>query len=787
MRETHDEPVVLFVMRKVQTVVPIDVTWDPDVMGSGTGNLTAALTSFVGRRSMLRMVKSVMSASRLVTLTGAGGVGKTRLARQAGHELRRTFRDGAWLVELADVHDGSLVTTSIADAIGCRGKTPDPLDSLMDYLEDQELLLILDNCEHLVESCAVAASKLLAACPQARILATSRHVLGAMGEHVIPVEPLDYESGPGEPNEALELLRDRAVAADPEFQLTDANRDAALMICRRLGGIPLALELVAARLRTFTPAEIIDHLSNSDFLSSDEPTRTERHRTLESAIDWSYELCSPAEQHLWQQLSVFSGGFTLDAACQVCDVSTSDESLLHLIAGLVDKSVLTRVRRSHGKHSRYTMLEPIRQFAQMRLAAGTGEDDLRRRHRDYFRALAGRANADYCSERDVEWFATARQEHANIRLALEFSVSEPGGTPVAMDMAADLRPFWEHCGSVHEGYTWLRRALANRDSPARNRARALAAASELALLFEDLESAQEFLSEYRDLVREIPDFEAQALLVESLVAFSSGDLAAALTAAEKSAELGLKLHDDGVAAEGLAAASVFAFVAGDERAQSIAERFLGHVEQTTLLKAIALWILGLNHLRSTDPSTAREALRSALILLREFDEIDLVAICFEGIAWLEASSGDSAHAAVLLGASKNRWRLSQMRLPEAMTQRVGTAIENGLREELGAATFDRLVGTGAGYSHHEAISYALREKPSERISSARPAQPAGLTRREMQIATLVARGLTNKEIARELVVSHRTVDAHVDHILSKLGFRSRVQVASWISELKPER
>ena len=367
------------------------------------GALPAELTSFVGRRHELAEIKRLLSVSRLVTLTGMGGVGKTRLALWAAAEIRRAFPDGVWFVPLAELSDPGLLPNTIATALGLR--TGGAVAGVAEYLEDKQLLLILDNCEHLVPACAVLAAKLLSATTGVSILATSRQVLRADGEQVLPVPPLEVPEldEPGH-REAVTLFADRAAAVLPGFRLTAENRDVVRRICRRLDGIPLAIELAVVRLRVLSPEQILARLDDRfRLLTTGSRTALPRRRTLEAAIDWSFELCTPAEQRVWAAVSVFTAGFDLDAAEAVCaDEEIAAEDVLDLIAGMVDKSIITRRNGTYGRTAWFRMLETVREYGQAKLAESGHAEGVRVRHAAYYVELVRRYWADGFSPQQLE-------------------------------------------------------------------------------------------------------------------------------------------------------------------------------------------------------------------------------------------------------------------------------------------------------------------------------------------------------------------------------------------------
>ncbi|MFI9508264.1 ATP-binding protein [Nocardia sp. NPDC052566] len=761
-----------------------------------SGNLPAEVTSFIGRGSEVAAAKKLLASTRLLTLTGPGGVGKTRLARRVGEAVRRAFPDGVWLVEVALVDDGELVALSVAQALGLRDDTSAPLAALTDFLADKNMLLIVDNCEHLIDACAALVNRLIATTAHVRILATSREPLGVAGEQALPIAPLpvpevDADSGAVASGDsaALRLLVDRAAAADPEFRVGDANRDALAAICVRLEGIPLALELAALRLRVFTPDQVLERLDDAlRLLTTGLRTAPRRQQTLEAAIRWSYDLCTTGEQRLWEQLSVFAGGFDLDAAEAVCVIEPPG-ALIDALSGLVDKSVLSYRQNSHRHDSdgtgRYTMLEPLRQFALARLAAHDGERAVRLRHRDHYYAVARRGRTAYWGGEDVGWFRDVTREHANLRAALRFSLADPDGAHRALEIAAELRPFWEHYRFLLEGYRWLLEALDKDRAHTADRARALAAASVIAAMLSDTESAARYVDDCVEIATELGAAEnlVEAELLSALLAFASGDPARALDLAETAAAHADDCAHRGAAMESLAFGYVCALVLEDPRAGALAARFLRAAERhgSHLLGGLAHWAVGTNHWRKGEQDKAIGALRRAVELFRLFDRCVWTASGFDGLAWVAFASGDPVRAARLMGAAVTARRGSTQRLAHAMTEVVGDKVRLQVQEKLGDKDFRAAFDGGAALGLDEAIDYALGAEPAAAPPSPRSAAAGILTRREKDVARLIAAGYSNKRIAGELVISIRTAESHVDHILTKLGFSSRTQIAGWVS------
>ncbi|MEU6560318.1 ATP-binding protein [Nocardia nova] len=745
-----------------------------------TGNLPAEVTSFVGRRDELATARRLLPTTRVLTLLGPGGVGKTRLSRQVGAAMARAFPDGVWLVELADVHDPDLVTLAVAEALNLRDDTTAPLHRLTEFLAGKRLLLILDNCEHLIAACAELVAHLVAATTEVRVLATSREVLGVPGEQVMPVPPLSITD---EDSDALRLLIERATAANPDFASTRADRDTLAAICRRLDGIPLALELAALRLRVFTPEQILDRLDDTmELLSAGPRTAPQRQRTIEGAIRWSYELCTPTEQQLWQQLSVFTGGFDIEAAEAICVLDPAPQGLLDALAGLVDKSVLWL--RYDAAAPRYSMLEPIRQFGHDRLVSGGEERRVRARHRDHYRDLALRGQSAYWCADDLDWFLELDREHANLRSSLQFSLTD--APQLALETATVLRPFWEHYRFLSEGFRWLTDALARNPDPTWERARALSSAASLAALLSDRESAAALTAECVTLATDLgaADILAEAELDAALIAFNDADTAEALRRSEQAARMARERNHHATEMDSLAFGFVCATLLEDPRSSAIAQEFhtLARRHGPHLLGGLALWTLGIDSWRLGDQEAADDHLGRAVEEFARFDRCVWLASAFDGMAWSAAARDDMERAARLMGAAETLQR-STVRLAHVITSAVGEKVGEQVRGALGDNGFRTAYEAGAAMTLTAAIDFALRRAPAaETPSFPSRTAPSPLTRRETDVARLVAAGHSNKRIAADLVISVRTAETHVEHILTKLGFTSRTQIAAWVHD-----
>jgi len=668
-----------------------------------------------------------------------------------------------------------------------------------------------------VDACAVLVDALLRGAPGLRILATSRQPLAITGEHTLTVHPLsvpqDGSSGLGGPGgleqyEAVALFAQRAAAVVPGFALDEHNRDAVAGICRRLDGIPLAIELAAVRLRALSAREILALLDDRyRWLTGGSRAALPRQQTLRAMVEWSYGLLSPRERVLWARLSVFAGDFDLAAAEAVCaDADLPAADLIDLLTGLVDKSLLMSERR--GGRMRYWLLETIREFGLGLLLDSGRELELRRRHRDWYQRRAVRAAAQWFGPGQVAWMAALRADRAQLRAALEFSVTEPDEAENGLRMAADLLNYWLAHSLLTEGRSWLERALAALDLdsrsiqapiPARTQARAWGSCvcAWLALMQGDDAAAVSALAESRVLAQESDDARTLAYVshLSGLAALHEGDVHRAVTHLEETRRA-LRLEGDlfGVVMSSLALGVGLADGGAVDRAIALYEDCLeltaSHGE--TWCRLYALTVLAIERWRQGDTRRSTMLARQALLLGEAFDDRLNLAVGIEVVGWAAAGEGDDARAALLLGAADAVARsvgMSVLRIRRYVGYH--EACEAGLRERLGTQDYERAFQTGRALTLTQALAHALGrgsgrpEPPAEArrpgTAAAAPANPAGspLTRRETENAALVARGMSNREIAKTLVIAQRTAEGHVEHILTKLGFTSRAQIAAW--------
>ncbi|HEX6358378.1 ATP-binding protein [Actinophytocola sp.] len=750
------------------------------------GNLPAELTSFVGRRRELSEAKRLLAAARLLTVTGPGGVGKTRLALRIADEIRRGCPDGVWLVELAHLRDPHLLANTVATVFGLRS-TADQTAALAEYLEDRQLLLVLDNCEHLTDECAMFVQKLLAAAGGLRVLATSRHALHTEGEHILHLDPLTVPTdidGDATRFDAVTLFVERAAAVLPGFELTAANRAAVSRVCRRLEGIPLALELAAVRLRVLSvdqlDARLVDRFG---LLTAGPRTASPRQRTIEATIDWSYDLCSSDEQRLWAQLSVFPGGFDLDAAEYVGEVR--DTSVLDVLSGLVDKSVLSRKDGTFGRQAWYQMLETVREYATGKLVERDGEQGVLDRQTDYYANLARRYRQEGFGPGQLDWLVRLRREHPSLRSVLDHCLSTPDQAGHALDIAASLWNFWYGAGFVLEGYQYLCRGLELFRERTMVRARALYAASFLAIQTGAGDTARDMLAELAELAEELDDDQLRAAHAEctGMATFFAGDLPGGAESLER-ALVGYRVAGNPLLVfDTLILLAAVRFFLQDPRGEEAAAEALALTErhQARWSRGYALWAVAVHRWLAGQHRSGAELLREAVAL--RLTDRTLLAFLVEALAWCHSSAGEHERVARLLGCANAVWRLSGARVGEMSPyQGFDEQCAGRAREALGAEAFDTAFAIGADHGLDEVIQYVLEEKPVKATTRhARAAESSGLTRREQEIAELVAQGMSNKDIAATLVIGRRTVETHVENILVKLGFTSRTQVASWLA------
>jgi non-specific serine/threonine protein kinase len=803
------------------------LTW-----GQRKGNLPAEVNRFVGRRRELPAIGEAVERHRLVTLRGPGGVGKTRLALRAAAGLRDAFADGCWLVQLSPLRAPEFLPRVVSEALGLPGDpTGDPAAALAENLAQRELLLILDTCEHLAAGCAELAALLLAAAPRLRILATSREPLDVPGEHSLLIGPLELpaDDASAARADAVSLFVDRAHAAVPDFALTPQNTPAVAELCRRLDGMPLALELAAVRLRGMPVEEILGRLSDRFAALGTARSSTERHRTLRATVSWSHELCTPAEQRLWAELSVFPGPFGLTAAERVCGPDAgatlwrlADKSVVLFPDGEVpgpggtDREAGPDWAAGPGGNgipdsgSRYRMLDTMREFG----AGLLGEEATRRvraAHRDYFLELTERAVAGIMTAAQPGWLGCLGAESPSLRAALGFSFTEPGEAPAGLRMTRLLLPYWHMTGQFTEGRRWHELALAVNPGPAgpgsADWAWALFGAGALAVHQGDLARGGPLLRQAAALAEAASDENLAAHVTDArgVLALRAGRLATARACHEAALASYERIgFADPTALATYGRLAAVCLQSRDlDQALKFSEECLRRCAELgeQWAHSTALCARGTARLLAGDYRTAIEDILACLRVKEQLGDLNTIAMCFDVLALSLVGTGEVERAAVLRGAADALWTLLNPQVligPGYMRSREDGA--TAATAALGEERFAALRRHGAALPLSVALATARGETPAVPAGSplaapgdgpggapgnAPGSAARGLTRREREIADLVADGLGNREIAGRLYLSKRTVDSHIEHIFAKLSFSSRAQLAGWVREQGP--
>jgi predicted ATPase/DNA-binding SARP family transcriptional activator/DNA-binding CsgD family transcriptional regulator len=808
--------------------------------GASMHNLPAPRSSFVGRESELRNLKRDLVMTRLLTLTGAGGCGKTRLALEVARELVGAYPGGVWLVELAPLSEGALVAQALASVLGVQEQPDRSLtDALVDFLGAKRALLVMDNCEHLVDAVARLADTLLNSCLHLKVLATSRESLNVEGELNWLVPSLSVPSLGQSPilkelagYESVRLFVERARHRNPAFSLTSENAYAVATICGRLDGIPLAIELAAARVG-LSVEQIARRLDDSlRLLTTGSRTASPRQRTLRGTLDWSYALLSESELRLFCRLSVFAGGWTLEAAETVgAEGDTEQADILDLLSRLVEKSLVV-AEATGGGRVRYRMLEPIRQYAREKLEESGEDEEVQRRHTGFFLALAEEAEPRLRGPEDVAWLERLEAEHDNMRAALSW-VAKGEDVELGLRLAGALMLFWEAHGHYSEGRRWLERVWEMKGTAsAAVRAKALYGVCQMAHLQDDTDRAEATALEGIELCAESEIDGGFAALFRWKLGYAlrlRGDFQRAKELLEESLTLSREADDNWGIADALLELGLISLYLDDhERAKECFEegidlcRRLGYgLRLADLLNSLGYVFLlegdfergatlseeaavlyrecgykgglqwGLNNvgwaaLLQGDNQRAEASFEESLTLCLELGDSLTPPKCLEGLACKFEAEGQAERAVRLFGAAEAlREAVGSEHMPEedAWSEPYLAAA----RARLDEASWEEAWTEGGAMSMEQAIEFALLEveqvQPSSPASN-RPStdEPPNLTRREKEVAVLVTRGLSNRQIAQELVLSEHTVITHVRNILKKLNLRSRTQLTLWVTE-----
>jgi predicted ATPase/DNA-binding CsgD family transcriptional regulator len=751
------------------------------------GNLPAELTSFVGRRGELTEVRRKLTEARLVSLIGPGGVGKTRLGIRAAADLGRGFPDGSWLVELADVRQPALVGNAVVAALDLRDHaTAGPEALLLSYLRDKRLLLVVDNCEHLLAGAASLLAAVLTTAPGVRVIATSREPLSVPGEHVVPVPPLDLPTDdPTTPlaklrqNEAITLFTERAVAGSGGFTLTDANRTAVVDLCHRLDGLPLAIELAAVRTRVLTAQQILDRLTDRfGLLTGGGRTALPRHQTLRTTIDWSHDLLGQPERTLLRRLCAFAGRFTIEDVESVCAVDEVPVlQTLDLLSSLVDKSLV--LKEDVKDLASFRLHETMREFAGLKAREAGELETVELRCADYYRDSCRRSAVEN-RYRLAECLAWMDLQIDNVRAVLQGCVARQD-IQRGLDIAGLMGWYWM-TRATSEGIRWLDTLLGSADGNSPTYALAHFMRGFLSVLQSDPVAARPALDRAVTAAASagLVSLQSQSLSLASIAQHMAGDHASAARLFDEARILAEGIDDFPASIMLLQARALGGLIEGDlDAVRTAATEGVRRSRDTGDLYSLDMMLVNLvcAALVAGDLSGSGPLLTEALQLAREIDDRVVQYCLLDALAWHAAGQGRPRLGAQLLGAAETvRMSIGAQLLPY-LVPAVAQA-EKSTKAALGAAAFQAEFDAGKKLSRGAAIGLALGEPVG--ATALGDAGTTLLGKRQTEVAHLVADGLTNKQIATRLLISEHTVDSHIRHIMDKLGVNSRTQIAAWM-------
>jgi predicted ATPase/DNA-binding CsgD family transcriptional regulator len=746
--------------------------------------------TFIGRRQEIAEVKRRLSDAMLLTLTGIGGVGKTRLALKYAAERRRAFPDGVFMVEIGDIVDPQLLVPSIITALGFQDQSgKSPTDDLVDRLAARQCLIILDGCEVQRDAAASVVEAILKGCPHVKIIAASRTPLGVPGETIYTVPPMslppaDTSLTPASAREfdAIMFFADRADRIGGGFQIAPDNIEDVVLLCRRLEGIPMALDLAAARLRSLTPEQILSRLDDRyELLNEAARSAPFRQRTLRATIESSYDLCTPSERLMWARMSVFTGSFELDAVEGICsggDISPT--AAVDLVQSLIDKSILTR--ENHGRTIRYRLLDILRSFGKELLAEAEADDERKEIHAAWYFDLVATAEKEWLNARQSYWLARLLAEHANIQAALTFALDQ-GNVAAAADCSLGLWRyyFWAR-GWMIEGRHWLNRCLVALPNDGR-RARVLLLGSMMSFTMGDFDAGTAHLEEGQAIAAKVLDYAAMAGSEHNAgdLAMYRGEGAKAVAHFEKALDLVPEGRD------ALRIDTLLMLILACGQCGEIARAARAHAEILRLTERVgecfqrsySFLMMSVVMLRAGDASQARALINESLRLREAIEDHDPfgAAWCAEILARISLIQAEHAQSAQLLGYATLLWdsmaidgqTVERLQIPTTETRRQA-------ERALGTQQFRQEMERGASLSHAQVRQQGLGIRAAN-VSD--HGEEDVLTARERQVAELVSEGLTNREIAQRLVIATRTAEAHLQNAMLKLGFTSRSQVATW--------
>jgi non-specific serine/threonine protein kinase len=767
-------------------------------------NLPAPISMFIGRERELTSIKLLILANRLVTLTGAGGSGKTRLALEVTKSLIEEFKHGVWFIELASLTDATLIPQKLASTVNIREQQSQSyLDALLAFFSTRQFLLIIDNCEHLVAGCAQVTDFLLQKCPDLRILTTSREVLGITGEAVYPVPPLTLPDlqpwrNPAsaevalkqyERSESVRLFIARAKTNSPEFKLTVHNGAWVAEICRRLDGMPLAIELAAARVRALSVQEIAERLDDRfSLLTGGSRTAHPRHQTLAATIDWSYASLSEREQRLLQMFSVFSGGGRQEAIEAVCAGGDIEKGkVFDLLSQLVDKSLVVAEQRS--EETRYKLLETIREFALDKLAETGGLKSTKDRHFEFFLQLAENAQLKLFGSNNMILSRKLEEEHDNLRAALDWALDNQY-VDAGLRLASALSFFWSVRGYLKESIRWLERALEMKhDASPASTAMALRSFSLLLITSKDkdFDRIERLLNESLTLYQGLEDKEGIARVYNYLGwnQMEQGNFPKAREFLNQSLKLRREIGNPMGIANTLQNFAPISLVEGDiASAKAYTEETIALFQQAGDRHGVARTTMDYADIARMEGDTmqALKILTRVLSQLTGFGDKWTIIDLLRTISLLEIEQNNLKQAAILYGAIDTMQNEINMTFAMNYDNEVYEKNRTIVQETLSGTEFDQLFEKGRGMTLEQVVEFVSHPLDDPTPNQTKKEKFGGLTGREHETALLIAEGKSNREVAEAMTVSVKTVESYVTRIMRKLGLDSRVQIANWVRD-----